>query len=84
MPAKFDACVKAGGRVRRKRIDATHWMNFCIPKGGGKGDPDSLHFLCQQAIGDRGLCPECYRGIKGYGFEYLGRNEGGFTLMLVL
>lgn len=38
MPAKFDACEKAGGKIRRKRIDATHWMNFCIPKGGGKGD----------------------------------------------
>lgn len=38
MPAAFNKCEAAGGRIRRKRIDATHWMNFCIPKGGGKGD----------------------------------------------
>ena len=38
MPAAFDACVKADGKVRRKKLDATHWMNVCIPPGGGKGD----------------------------------------------
>jgi len=38
MPAAFEACRRAGGKIRRKRIDKEHWMNFCIPKGGGKGD----------------------------------------------
>jgi len=38
VPKAFEDCVKAGGKVRRKRIDKEHWMNFCIPKGGGKGD----------------------------------------------
>ena len=38
MPKAFDNCVKKGGKVRRKRIDKEHWMNICIPPGGGKGD----------------------------------------------
>ena len=38
MPKEFDACVKAGGRVRRKRLKGTNkYINICIPKGGGKG-----------------------------------------------
>ncbi len=38
MPEAFEKCVERGGKVRRKRIDKNHWMNFCIPPGGGKGD----------------------------------------------
>jgi len=36
MPAEFDACVKGGGKIRTKRLNATHYVHFCIPKGGGK------------------------------------------------
>lgn len=36
MPAVFDACRAGGGMIRTKRMDKTHYMHFCIPKGGGK------------------------------------------------
>jgi len=38
MPAAFDKCERAGGRIRTKRIDSKHYMHICIPPGGGKGD----------------------------------------------
>lgn len=38
MPKEFDNCVKAGGKVRTRRVDSKHYMHVCIPKGGGKGD----------------------------------------------
>jgi len=38
MPADYEACIKGGGRVRTKKIDAEHYIHICIPKGGGKGD----------------------------------------------
>jgi len=37
MPAAFNRCKKAGGKIRTKRVDAEHYMHICIPKGGGKG-----------------------------------------------
>ena len=36
MPAAFNKCRKAGGKIRTKRIDKTHYMHICVPKGGGK------------------------------------------------
>ena len=36
MPAAFNNCKNAGGKIRTKRIDKTHYMRICIPKGGGK------------------------------------------------
>ena len=38
MPAAFDRCRKGGGTIKTKRIDKTHYMHICIPRGGGKGD----------------------------------------------
>lgn len=35
MPAEFDACVKAGGKVRTKDLGKGKYMHICIPKGGG-------------------------------------------------
>ena len=35
MPAKFDACVKAGGRVKTKKLKGNKYMHVCFPKGGG-------------------------------------------------
>ena len=35
MPAKFDACVKGGGRVRTKKMSGGRYMHLCFPKGGG-------------------------------------------------
>ncbi len=35
MPTKFDACVKAGGKVRTKKLSGGKYMHICIPKGGG-------------------------------------------------
>ena len=38
MPAKFDRCVKAGGRVRTvkpKGEESRTFVRVCFPKGGG-------------------------------------------------
>lgn len=35
MPKEFDACVKAGGKVRTKTLGKGKYMHICIPKGGG-------------------------------------------------
>jgi hypothetical protein len=35
MPKAFDDCVKAGGRVRSKKLSKTHYIPICFPKGGG-------------------------------------------------
>ena len=35
MPEKFDACVKAGGKVRTKTLSGGKYIHICIPKGGG-------------------------------------------------
>jgi hypothetical protein len=35
MPANFDACVKAGGKVRTKSIGKNQYIHICFPKGGG-------------------------------------------------
>lgn len=36
MPKAFDDCVKAGGRVKSKRLSKIHYLPICYPKGGGK------------------------------------------------
>jgi hypothetical protein len=36
MPEPFLNCQKLGGKIRTKRIDSTHYMHICVPKGGGK------------------------------------------------
>jgi len=36
MPLAFENCRKSGGKIRTKRLSATHYIHFCIPKGGGK------------------------------------------------
>lgn len=33
MPAAFDACVKAGGRVRTKRLSKGRYIHICFLKG---------------------------------------------------
>ncbi len=38
MPADFEKCRAAGGKIRTKRVGSTHYMHVCIPPGGGKGD----------------------------------------------
>lgn len=35
MPAAFDACVKAGGKVITKSFKGGKYMHICFPKGGG-------------------------------------------------
>lgn len=35
MPAPFDACVKAGGKIRTKTMKGGRYMHICIPKNGG-------------------------------------------------
>jgi len=35
MPAKFDACVSSGGKVRTKTLGGGKYMHVCVPKGGG-------------------------------------------------
>ena len=35
MPAAFEKCRAGGGKIRTKRVDKTHYMHLCIPKGGG-------------------------------------------------
>lgn len=37
MPAAFDRCRAAGGKIRTKRLSPTHYIHVCIPPGGGKG-----------------------------------------------
>jgi len=37
MPADFNACVKNGGRVRRKTLSGGRYINICFPRGGGPG-----------------------------------------------
>ena len=37
MPADFNACIKGGGRVRRKTLSDGRYINICYPKGGGAG-----------------------------------------------
>jgi len=40
MPKAFEACVKAGGKVRRMRLGKggkRRWMNVCVRPGGKKG-----------------------------------------------
>ena len=37
MPAKFDRCIKAGGRVRTVKPKAGRYVRVCYPKGGGPG-----------------------------------------------
>jgi hypothetical protein len=36
MPQAFDNCQSSGGKIRTKKIDSTHYLHICIPKGGGK------------------------------------------------
>lgn len=38
MPQAFENCVKNGGEVRTKQLNADEYIHICIPKGGGKGD----------------------------------------------
>lgn len=38
MPAEFEKCRAAGGKIRTKRLNADEYMHICIPPGGGKGD----------------------------------------------
>lgn len=38
MPKEFESCRAAGGKIRTKRVNPTHYMHVCIPPGGGKGD----------------------------------------------
>lgn len=33
MPKQFDQCVKAGGRVRTKRVNEREYMHICFAKG---------------------------------------------------
>lgn len=33
MPAAFDACVKAGGRVRTKQLEGGRYMHICFKDG---------------------------------------------------
>jgi len=33
MPADFERCVESGGKVRRKRVNKTQWMNVCFKDG---------------------------------------------------
>ena len=35
MPAKFDACVASGGKVRTKSLPGGSYIHICIPRGGG-------------------------------------------------
>ena len=35
MPAEFDACQKAGGRIRTITLKGGRHMPICYPKGGG-------------------------------------------------
>jgi hypothetical protein len=35
MSVAFNACVKNGGNVITKRLNATSYMHICYPKGGG-------------------------------------------------
>lgn len=35
MPAKFDNCVKSGGKVRTKSLKGGKFIKICIPRGGG-------------------------------------------------
>lgn len=34
MPAKFNRCVKKGGKVRTINLSKTKYKRVCIPKGG--------------------------------------------------
>lgn len=33
MPADFDKCVKEGGRVRTKKVNAKQYMHICFKDG---------------------------------------------------
>lgn len=37
MPAKFDACRKAGGKIRTKSMSGGRYMHVCVEPGGKKG-----------------------------------------------
>jgi len=34
LPADFDACVKAGGRVRTKKVGKGKYIHICFDKAG--------------------------------------------------
>jgi hypothetical protein len=36
MPAKFDRCVKSGGKVRTVKPNKSTYLHVCKPKGGKK------------------------------------------------
>ena len=33
MPADFDRCVKGGGKIRTKRLNAKEYVRYCILNG---------------------------------------------------
>ena len=33
MPESFERCVRENGRVKRKRVNKTQWMNVCFKNG---------------------------------------------------
>jgi len=43
MPKEFAACVKGGGKVRRKTLSDGRYINICYPKGGGPGIAGEVH-----------------------------------------
>lgn len=44
MGKEFEACRRAGGKIRTKSIKGTNkYMRVCIPPGGGKGDSVGGH-----------------------------------------
>ncbi len=43
MPAKFEACIANGGRVKRKTLSDGRYINICFPKGGGPGIAGEVH-----------------------------------------
>ena len=45
MPKKFDACVRAGGRVRTLKPNSRSLIHVCYPRGGGKAVHGNTHHL---------------------------------------
>jgi len=43
MPADFNSCLEAGGKVRTKTLSGGRYIHICIPKGGGSSVAGEVH-----------------------------------------
>ncbi len=50
MPADFEKCRDAGGRIRTKSLPNGKYMHICFPKGGGPSVAGEVKTKLRKAI----------------------------------